>query len=361
MNWGALASALFVNFCVLVTLAFFGSLTYSAEPGGRRWRRLARFGLSALAGVVLLWFAFVLPLGLRLDLRAVPVVLAGLYSGPWTALAVALPAMVYRLLLGGAGAWPALLNLVLLAALSGWLWRPLTAGRVAGGREWWLYALSFLAADLSFLLVPGLPTGAALTHAALLTAVQTLGLLAALAVVNVRLRATQRLTAYRSQAYLDALTGLANRRQFDEDLQALRPGERVQLIMLDLDHFKRVNDRYGHGVGDEVLRGLGDLLAGSMRAGQRAYRLGGEEFAVLVREVNALAVARMADRLRETVAARLPGLLGRPELSITVSVGVAAYDGHPARLLDTADARLYAAKRAGRNRTVVEDVAVEDR
>ena len=155
---------------------------------------------------------------------------------------------------------------------------------------------------------------------------------------------------------VDALTGLANRLRLEEELSSTRGA--VAVLGLDVDHFKRVNDTYGHAVGDEVLVEVGRRLRGAVRATDLVARPGGEEFTVLVA---APARRRGAGAHRRGAAAggrataRSPTAAG--PLDVTVSIGAArrgaGEDTPAAALLDDADAALYAAKRRGRNRVVL--------
>lgn len=158
----------------------------------------------------------------------------------------------------------------------------------------------------------------------------------------------------------DALTGLANRRSFDQALErALGDGGDAPtraLALLDVDHFKRINDRFSHLVGDEVLRRLGAVLKRCCRKHDQAARYGGEEFAVILTGVDRPAAHAACERLRAAVQAE-PWLQLHPELRVTVSIGLVHEteqwaSGASQSLLATADARLYAAKRGGRNRVV---------
>lgn len=161
------------------------------------------------------------------------------------------------------------------------------------------------------------------------------------------------------EAREDALTGLANRRAFDEALgeafaRMRRLGESVLLFMLDIDHFKRVNDTHGHAAGDEVLRTIGRTIASGVREVDKAFRIGGEEFAVLVIGTDVPGAQVVAERLRAAIAAR-PVATERAAVPVTTSIGIALADStmQPAQLLEAADAALYAAKSTGRNRVVV--------
>ena len=165
-------------------------------------------------------------------------------------------------------------------------------------------------------------------------------------------------------AACDGLTGLANRRSFDKtlDVEAQRSGRAgtpVALLMVDVDGFKAFNDTYGHGGGDDCLRRVAGAIAGTVRrAGDVAARYGGEEFAVILPNTGFEGAAAIAERIRAAVAAlgieHCAAPVGR---SVTVSVGGAVASGcSGADLLAAADAALYAAKRAGRDRFTMTEV-----
>jgi two-component system cell cycle response regulator len=159
----------------------------------------------------------------------------------------------------------------------------------------------------------------------------------------------------------DALTKLYNRRYFDswfgtEVDRARRYGRPLGIVAIDVDHFKRVNDVWGHGAGDDVLRAVADCMQTSgVRRADRLVRLGGEEFAVVAVETEIEGLMQMAERLRSAVEALRVQTAGQ-QLQVTVSLGVAAWSresgGDPTTLLADADAALYVAKRSGRNRVV---------
>ena len=155
----------------------------------------------------------------------------------------------------------------------------------------------------------------------------------------------------------DPLTGAGNRRAFEEALateraRAGRHGLPLSLIMLDLDHFKKVNDTCGHRTGDAVLQRFVGLATGALRAGDGLYRYGGEEFAALLAHTPLAGALETADRLVATVAAT-PFRVGAQRLEVTCSAGVACWDGDEAAsddIVARADAALYRAKQTGRNR-----------
>ncbi|EHR71695.1 diguanylate cyclase (GGDEF) domain-containing protein [Burkholderiales bacterium JOSHI_001] len=169
-----------------------------------------------------------------------------------------------------------------------------------------------------------------------------------------RARAQQDLL--RQQALHDPLTGLLNRRALDEWFaQETRasPSRRLALVLLDLDHFKRVNDSHGHAAGDAVLRDFALTLATGLRAADALFRLGGEEFAILMPDVSAEVAERRIGDLRELIARQALG--GLPQ-RITFSAGVAETGLQPLSLqalLEAADQAMYRAKAGGRNCTAL--------
>ncbi len=163
----------------------------------------------------------------------------------------------------------------------------------------------------------------------------------------------------RRLARTDALTGLPNRRSFMETAAAVatRPIEPLALLMLDLDHFKTINDRFGHAVGDQALQAVTERCRDMLRDSDVIARVGGEEFAVLMPGTGRAAAVAVAERLREAVGrSRLP--IGDGRVAITTSIGGTVAE--PADtgvdvVLQRADRALYAAKAAGRNRVVFSD------
>jgi diguanylate cyclase (GGDEF)-like protein/PAS domain S-box-containing protein len=177
-----------------------------------------------------------------------------------------------------------------------------------------------------------------------------------LALANLRLRDT-----LRSQSILDPLTGLFNRRYLEETLElelarATRGHRAIGIIMLDLDHFKPLNDSCGHDAGDELLRELAGLLKSRVRDGDIACRYGGEEFVLILPEAPMELAQRRAEELREEVKRLRVSHRGRVIGPITASAGVAAFPDHGrtrSALLHAADAALYQAKAEGRDRVIL--------
>ncbi|MEO8506435.1 MAG: diguanylate cyclase [Betaproteobacteria bacterium] len=179
-----------------------------------------------------------------------------------------------------------------------------------------------------------------------------------ISLTEANLHKTMLLDQLERQTYEDALTGLANRRRLDQRLAdefglALRHGRPLAVAMADLDHFKTVNDRFSHAVGDAVLRAIAKLLSAQVRHTDLVARFGGEEFVIVLVETDAAAALRVCEKLRAAVANHAWTAI-HPALALTVSIGVCSDTSLPAheRMLAIADRNLYSAKAAGRNRVV---------
>ena len=178
----------------------------------------------------------------------------------------------------------------------------------------------------------------------------------ALALTNLELR-----DKLRTQALRDPLTGLLNRRFVEEWMdreaaRADRSGHRFGVIMADVDHFKSINDVHGHDAGDQLLSAVADGIRGALRAGDMPCRYGGEEFLILLSDIDPEVLLARAEAVRQRVAAIRIDYAGAPLPGITLSAGIALYPDHggtAVEVVQAADAALYAAKRAGRDRTIV--------
>lgn len=176
--------------------------------------------------------------------------------------------------------------------------------------------------------------------------------------VRASLRTKYLMDLLSQRAMIDGLTGLWNRAFFNERIAsevslARRTGNALALMMLDVDHFKMVNDRYGHTLGDEALRAVAHVLIGRVRSSDVVCRYGGEEFVVILPNTSAPKAALVAEDLRQSIG-QLTLMHGREPISITASFGVSDLQtGDDATaLLNRADEAMYAAKAAGRDTVV---------
>lgn len=188
--------------------------------------------------------------------------------------------------------------------------------------------------------------------AELLSFLTTSGMVAVCAMVFVsRSELQQRRLAHLARR--DALTGIGNRRLMEEELDllmqgALGPVENTVLAVIDIDHFKDINDRFGHEAGDLVIRDLTELVQSRVRKRDRLYRMGGEEFLLLLDGIEASALLPMLDGLRKTISETLDAPGGHLTVSIGAAVNEPGEDWR--RWLSRADAAMYDAKQGGRNR-----------
>jgi diguanylate cyclase len=291
--------------------------------------------------------------GVMVDARALIVGFAAAFGG-WPAALVALVlAAGYRLWLGGMGAMPGAIGIAAAAALGlGWRYFLRPKGRVK------MHHLVVLGLVVSCYLLTGVAMGYAsiwsllsLIAPYMVTASVAASILLGL-FVDRELNQISRERQWKARALTDPLTALPNRRAFERGVAGLRPPEaEAALLILDLDHFKVVNDTHGHAAGDYVLQQVSMILRANMRNRDLLSRLGGEELAVLLPDTGLALARQIADRLRqaiETLEIHWEGQVIR----ITASFGVAVAPGTlpAADLFVQADAALYAAKRSGRNR-----------
>ena len=175
-------------------------------------------------------------------------------------------------------------------------------------------------------------------------------------------RHLERVTDRLSQVTRDSLTGLLGRAWMEEELAGLvarsrTRGAQMAALFIDADHFKRINDTFGHGLGDQVLRVLANLLVAGVRESDKVVRYGGEEFVVILVDCDHRAALQVADRIRRSIerhqwASYAPD--HEEPLVVTASLGVALLgeEEDPAEWLERADVAMYRAKQRGRNRVV---------
>lgn len=177
-------------------------------------------------------------------------------------------------------------------------------------------------------------------------------------VVSSLRQASHKTTILQSLATTDMLTGLINRRYFDRRLaeemaRSKRHKSRLSLALFDIDHFKSINDTYGHTIGDRILKELGELITQNTRECDIPARYGGEEFALILPETTQIEAFDLLERLRQLIESHTFNRDGIP-ISVTVSIGIAQFDSEFSQneFIDQADASLYKAKRTGRNKVV---------
>ena len=243
----------------------------------------------------------------------------------------------------------AMLAVVLISVTA--LWLPVFA---VAPRIYWLFAVPAVL-PMVYALLTSPPSAQAAMGSLLLAAVAVLAIVTRTIHRVLRADATARRSLYH-QATHDALVGLVNRAEFDRRMRVLdTTGSQYAVLFIDLDHFKVVNDTAGHAVGDELLRRIGAILRGVVRRGDTAARIGGDEFAIVMRDCHAQDASLIATMILERIAGvRIPADSGGQR--VTASLGIACSartKGSAARALAAADHACYAAKHGGRIRFAV--------
>ncbi|MBB4122336.1 GGDEF domain-containing protein [Martelella radicis] len=292
--------------------------------------------------------------GFILDIRVIMIGLAALFGGVWAALIAGAVAVTIRILIGGAGVMPGTVSIVLATIVA------LAFVRYCGnGRDLRNLALLGLSISLSLLTVFLLPLDFALSTAFHSLPALVLRNLLGTMILGYFLAMEERREVehktFKEQAERDALTGLSNRRAL-ELLERRDSGHQTPelfcVIMFDLDHFKSVNDSYGHGLGDVVLARFAEIITRRIRGSDIVVRYGGEEFCVILND----ALLSNAARIAEDIRGQLADEIFSHDVRVTVSAGVAQSSAAVPSVysvIKQADQALYEAKGNGRNRVEI--------
>lgn len=341
-----------IGLLALMAIAF-GVVERQRWP--RHVRALTQGAIFGLGAIIAMMAPAQVASGVMVDARAIIVGFAAAFGG-WPAALVAVAiGGGYRLWLGGMGAFPGTVGIA-VAALLGLGWRYFLRPRTRIKAQHMVV--------LGLVISCYLLTGIALGYASMWTLVSLIApyMVSASVFASVllglfvdrELNQIAREEHWKTRALTDPLTALPNRRAFERGIDGLRPRDRdAALLIIDLDHFKAVNDTHGHAAGDYVLQQVSMILRAHMRNRDLLSRLGGEELAVLLPDTGPTKAQQVAERLRQAVEALEIHWEGQ-DIAITASIGLAVAPGDlPAdRLFVQADAALYAAKRGGRNRVV---------
>lgn len=301
------------------------------------------------------------------DARTIFVGFAAVFGGLPAAGVSAAIAMAYRGWLGGQGAPIGILGIAIVAVM-GLVWRRYrTVDRVGAAPIGTFAAFGFLS-SFHLLLILTLPVsdpiGRLISAWLLMTPIYVTGSVVMGMMMQREHNLILREQALEKEALTDPLTGLANRRAFDALLERETTAGGNQehgpsLLMVDADHFKQVNDTFGHEKGDLALQRISEVLCSMVREGDTVSRYGGEEFCLLLPQTSKADALIIAERIREALAGKRV-TLGERSLHLTVSIGVAsapASGRQAAELFSAADRALYRAKRLGRNRVLADGEA----
>lgn len=345
---------LLLNACIAFTgFYLIAKIIYSQRLASSRMKSLIVGLATGLLGVLLMFKGIAVNESLRMDLRHLPLVLLAFYG-------VRSPLIIATLIIGCSRfyfGWTPQSIVAFLAVLGistgmyfihkRLLHRPLLQNLIMN--VWSLFMIS-IAVSINL----GFSDAALRLLASTWTIGLAVGLLSSLLTIDFQLL-NEQVQRYKQSAELDHLTGLYNRRVWDERTALLEAEGRVyNVLALDIDHFKHVNDTYGHANGDLVLQQFARILQEETRPHDITARIGGEEFMVLIYDLTPPKVTKVANRIRERIANTHFQLDGSPSIAITASVGI-AHGKHIAiqRMNILADDALYASKEQGRNRVIL--------
>ncbi|WP_070000188.1 GGDEF domain-containing protein [Cellulosilyticum sp. I15G10I2] len=353
-------SDLFINTLILISCTFIGGSILKELPLKiiNKWYMKIIVGIcGGLLGVLMIYYNIHIPsTGVKLDLRTlifiivnyiapgIPVVITGLIIG------------IYRIVYGGINQATivAIINIILFLPA----FFVINKGVKNPWKNWFLKLAAIIIISIGsvFYLLKDMEN-AYLVQFNFIAAITVVGTLEYFLLGYVK-RSNELLRMYKENATIDYLTGLNNTRNFDILLNssfksAMEKSEKLSCLMIDIDYFKKVNDTYGHAVGDIVLKGLAGILSESCRAFDIIGRVGGEEFCVLLLDCSPDRAFEIASRIRENVK-KYNFLIGdHRTIKITVSIGIATYPDTVEDLdeiMKQADDALYKAKREGRDR-----------
>lgn len=358
---------LFINSTILISFTFiWGQVLRSSKIP--KLSPLAKELASGLAcgilGSTLILFTIKSVPGVYVDLRTLAAMIAAAYGGVFAAIVSSIIIAAVRMILFGvsAASLAAASNLIVLIALF-----YLISRIKSGSLQKWIYMLSaniIVVGMTIFLLLNGKQSevNSIIVALQLSFAMLVAGTIVYFA-IEYTLKSNSLFLQFKEQSTKDHLTGLNNIRQFDSAMNELTcrvksNNEKLSLLLIDIDHFKNVNDTYGHTAGDAVLTQLGSVLTASCRSFDIVSRNGGEEFSVLLPDCPTNQALEVAERIRKAVKNKTFLLPDGNSIKISVSIGAATYPDtvqNLGEIFRQADEALYRAKRSGRDKVCPAD------
>ncbi|MCU5195678.1 diguanylate cyclase [Bacillus mobilis] len=340
---------LFVNTTIILSFIFVGGQILRDRPLKEEfslWQKCVVGMLTGILSVLLMNFGVHIE-DIMLDLRYLAVILAIIIGGPIASSITVTIILITRLFFTeySLASELACYSIVLIGVGVVFIWR--MKASIFTRWIWFnLYSLSILVVPLSILFkdMSIVALYVVCSVAAYITFISA----------NYVLQSNELFQTMKQYATIDALTGLGNVRQFDLEMNRHIGSKRMKndslcLLLIDIDHFKCVNDTYGHPAGDEVLKQIGCILREISPFPDLAFRKGGEEFALLIPKKGLAYGMRTGEQVRTVVENHSFQLLNGTKIKITVSVGISVYEESPEQFIQAADDALYYSKRNGRN------------
>ncbi|HFJ9449729.1 GGDEF domain-containing protein [Bacillus tropicus] len=341
---------LFVNTTIILSFIFIGGQLLRDKPLKEEfsfWKKCVVGIFTGILSVLLMHFGVHIG-NIMLDLRYLAVILAIIIGGPIASSITVTIILITRLFLTeySLASELACYTIVLIGVGIIFIWRMKASIFI---RWIWfnVYSLSILIVPLSMLFKD-------MSIVALYLVCSSVAAYITFISANYVLQSNELFQKMKQYATIDALTGLGNVRQFDLEMNRHISNKRTKndslcLLFIDIDHFKSVNDTYGHPAGDEVLKQIGCILREISPFPDLAFRKGGEEFALLIPQKGLAYGMHMGEQVRAAVEKHSFQLLDGTKIKITVSVGISVYEQSPEQFIQAADDALYYSKRNGRN------------
>ncbi|WP_242240692.1 diguanylate cyclase [Bacillus cereus group sp. BfR-BA-01309] len=341
---------LFVNTTIILSFIFVGGQILRDKPLKEEfslWQKCVVGMLTGILSVLLMHFGVHIE-NIMLDLRYLAVILAIIIGGPIASSITVTIILITRLFFTeySLASELACYSIVLIGVGVVFIWR--MKASIFTRWIWFnVYSLSILVVPLSILFKD-------MSIVALYVVCSGFAAYITFISANYVLQSNELFQTMRQYATIDALTGLGNVRQFDLEMNRHIGSKRMRndslcLLLIDIDHFKCVNDTYGHPAGDEVLKQIGCILREISPFPDLAFRKGGEEFALLIPKKGLAYGMRTGEQVRTVVENHPFQLLNGTKIKITVSVGISVYEESPKQFIQAADDALYYSKRNGRN------------
>ncbi|WP_242261927.1 diguanylate cyclase [Bacillus cereus group sp. BfR-BA-01453] len=341
---------LFVNTTIILSFIFIGGQLLRDKPleeGFSFWQKCVVGILTGILSVLLMYFGVHIE-NIMLDLRYLAVILAIIIGGPIASSITVTIILITRLFLTeySLASELACYTIILIGVGITFIWR--MKASIFTKWVWFnVYSLFILAVPLSILFED-------MSIVALYLVCSSVAAYITFISANYVLQSNELFQTMKQYATIDALTGLGNVRQFDLEMNRHIGNKRMTndslcLLLIDIDHFKYINDTYGHPAGDEVLKQIGYILREVSPFPNLAFRKGGEEFALLIPKKGIAYGMRTGEQVRTAVENHSFQLLNGTKINITVSVGISVYEESPEQFIQAADDALYYSKRNGRN------------
>jgi len=357
-----MVSEFFLNACILITFISIANLYVKNKDISSKFSLTLKIiaGVSSgLVGIILMLYSVYVTSNIIIDFRYIPILLAAIYGGFLPTIVASICIGVFRVLYFGVSQ-PSIVGIVVAFIIG--IGFSIICNIKSSRKSKWIISITYLFLVFSIALLIVLGISMIFFRTVVIYCIGNIGVSCIVFFYAENLiKFAQLNKKLKHEATKDFLTGLNNVRHFDKSFNsisqlALRKGEKLSLLFIDIDFFKSINDTYGHSVGDTVLKGLADILIDIVRVFDVVSRNGGEEFSILLLDCSSSHAIEIAERLRRKVETHKFNISDKVNLTITISIGVATYPDTTNKtdyLLEDADTALYEAKRTGRNKVVL--------